>query len=59
MRSRIMVIGGDAALRARIALLASRAGCRVELAEGLAHARRAGFEELALAIVAADGFGPR
>ena len=57
MRSRIMVIGRDAALRARLALLASRAGCRVEVAEGLAHARRAGLDDFALAIVASDGLG--
>ena len=57
MRNRIMVIGRDATLRARLAQLASRAGCRVELAEGLAHARRAGLDDFALAIVVSDGLG--
>jgi class 3 adenylate cyclase/tetratricopeptide (TPR) repeat protein len=55
MRRRIMVIGRDADLRARLARLLSGAGYRPEVAESLAHARRAGLERVALAIVARDG----
>ena len=55
MRRRIMVIGPDAGLRARLARLLNGAGYRPEVAESLAHARRAGFEGIALAIVAWDG----
>src|SRR5215469_1185637 len=55
MRRRIMVIGRDAGLRARLARLLSGAGYRPEVAESLAHARRAGLEGIALAIVARDG----
>src|SRR6516165_6303542 len=55
MRRRIMVIGPDAGLRARLARLLSGAGYRPEVAESLAHARRAGLEGVALAIVAWDG----
>jgi DNA-binding winged helix-turn-helix (wHTH) protein len=50
-----MVIGPDAGLRARLARLLSRAGYRPEVAESLVHARRAGLEGIALAIVARDG----
>jgi class 3 adenylate cyclase/predicted ATPase len=55
MRRRIMVIGPDAGLRARFARLLSGAGYRPEVAESLEHARRAGLEGIALAIVARDG----
>ena len=55
MRRRIMVIGPDAGLRARLAQLLSGAGYRPEVAESVAHARRAGLEGIALAIVAWDG----
>jgi two-component system OmpR family response regulator len=55
MRRRIMVIGPDAGLRARLARLLGGAGYRAEVAESPAHARRAGFEGIALAIVARDG----
>jgi TolB-like protein/DNA-binding response OmpR family regulator/Flp pilus assembly protein TadD len=55
MRSRIIVIGRDVAMRARLALLVSQAGHRAEVAESLAHARRAGFDDVALAIVDPDG----
>src|SRR6516225_4553374 len=55
MRKRIMVIGRDAGLRARLARLLSGAAYRPEVAESLAHARRAGLEGVALAIVARDG----
>jgi class 3 adenylate cyclase len=59
MRNRLMVIGRDAALRARIARLATRAGFRVEVAESLAYARRAGLDDFALAIVVPKGLdGP-
>ena len=54
-----MVIGRDAALRARIARLATRAGFRVEVAESLAYARRAGLDDFAFAIVVPKGLdGP-
>jgi DNA-binding response OmpR family regulator len=52
MRSRIMVIGRDVGLRARLAQLLSREGYRAEVAESFAHARRAGLDGVALAIVA-------
>jgi DNA-binding response OmpR family regulator/class 3 adenylate cyclase/predicted ATPase len=52
MRSRIMVIGRDVGSRARLARLLSREGYRAEVAESLAHARRAGLDTVALAIVA-------
>jgi len=55
MRRRIMVIGRDADFRARLARLLSGAGYRPEVAESLAHARRAGLKGVALAIVARDG----
>jgi hypothetical protein len=55
MRSRIIVIGRDVAMRARLARLVSQAGHRAEVAESLAHARRAGFDDVALAIVDPDG----
>jgi hypothetical protein len=55
MRSRIMVIGRDVALRARLARLARQAGHRAEVAESLAQARRAGLEGVALAIVDPEG----
>ena len=50
-----MVIGRDAGLRARLARLLSGAGYRPEVADSLAHARRAGLEGVALAIVARGG----
>jgi class 3 adenylate cyclase len=55
MRSQIMVIGRDVALRARLARLLSRGGYRAEIAESVAHARRRGLKGIALGIVAADG----
>jgi hypothetical protein len=57
MRSRIMVISRDAALRARLAQLLTRRGYRPEVAESAAHARRAGLDGIALAILAPDGLG--
>ena len=55
MPRRIMVIGRNADLRARLARLLSGAGYRPEVAESLADARYAGLEGIALAIVARDG----
>jgi hypothetical protein len=52
MRSRIMVIGRDVGSRARLARLLSRESYRAEVAESFAHARRAGLDGVALAIVA-------
>jgi class 3 adenylate cyclase/DNA-binding response OmpR family regulator/tetratricopeptide (TPR) repeat protein len=57
MRNRIMVIGRDAALRAHLAQLLSRAGYRAEVAESVAHARRAGLSGVALAIIAPHRLG--
>ncbi len=58
MRSRIMVIGRDVRQRAHLARLLSANGYRIDIAESAAHARRLGFAEIALAIVAPDGLGP-
>ena len=57
MRSRIMVVSRDAAVRARLAQLLTRGGYRAEVAEGTAEARRAGLDGVALAILAPDGLG--
>ena len=53
-----MVVGRDVALRAHLARLLNGAGYRVEIADSARHARRIGFDGLALAIVARDGLGP-
>jgi DNA-binding response OmpR family regulator/class 3 adenylate cyclase/tetratricopeptide (TPR) repeat protein len=55
MRSRIMVISRDAALRARLAQLLTRVGYRAEVSESAAEARRVGLDGVALAILAPDG----
>jgi DNA-binding response OmpR family regulator len=52
MRSRILIVGRDVALRAHLARLLRSAGHSVELAEGSAHARRVGLKGIALTIVA-------
>jgi TolB-like protein len=57
MRSRIMVIGRDAQSRGRLARLVTSGGYRAEVAESIAHARRAGLKGIALAILAPDGSG--
>ncbi len=49
-----MIVGRDLALRARLAQALARGGYRAEVAESLAHARRAGLEGILLAIVADD-----
>ncbi|MBN9507738.1 MAG: AAA family ATPase [Alphaproteobacteria bacterium] len=54
MRSRILVVASDVALRARLARLLTGGGYAVELAESLAHAQRIGVRGLALALVAVD-----
>jgi DNA-binding response OmpR family regulator/class 3 adenylate cyclase len=54
MRRRILVVGRDVVVRARLARLLSAAGYGVELAESAAHARRIERKGLALAIVASD-----
>ena len=51
MRSRVLIIGEDLALRARLAQALARGGYRAEVAKSLAHARRAGLAGIALAIV--------
>jgi DNA-binding response OmpR family regulator/class 3 adenylate cyclase/predicted ATPase len=58
MRSRIMIVGRDVALRAQLARLLNGRGYHVEIAENAEHARRVGLEGVALAIVAPDGLGP-
>lgn len=58
MRHRILVVGRDAKLRARLARLLSAAGYIVEIAEGSAHARRLRLKGVALSIVVPAGLGP-
>jgi two-component system OmpR family response regulator len=57
MRSRIVVVSRNAALRARLARLLTRGGYRAEVAESAAQASRAGLDGIALAILAPDGLG--
>jgi DNA-binding response OmpR family regulator/pimeloyl-ACP methyl ester carboxylesterase len=57
MRSRIMVVGRDVGVRARLGRTLSTAGYGVELAENAAHARRIDRKGLALAIVVPEGPG--
>ena len=57
MRSRIMIVGRDVALRARLARLLNGGSYHVEIAENAEHARRVGLEGVALAIVAPEGLG--
>ena len=58
MRSRIMVIGQDEQSRARLARLITSAGYRAEVAASVAHARRAGLNGIALAIIEPNEAGP-
>ena len=58
MRDRIMIVGRDVGVRARLARLLKAGGYRVEIAESASHACRIGFAGIALAIVAPDGHGP-
>ncbi len=55
MRSRIMIVGRDVTLRARLARLLNGGRYHVEIAENAEHARRVGLEGVALAIVAPEG----
>ena len=55
MRSRIVVVSRDAALRARLAQLLTRGGYRAEVAGSAAEACRAGLDGVALGILATDG----
>jgi class 3 adenylate cyclase/DNA-binding response OmpR family regulator len=57
MRSRIMIVGRDVALRARLARLLNGGRYHVEIAENAQHACRVGLEGVALAIVAPEGLG--
>jgi hypothetical protein len=57
MRSRIMVVSRDGALRARLAQLLTRSGYRAEVAESAVRARSAGLDGIALAILSPDGLG--
>ena len=50
MRSRVIVIGRDAEMRASLVRLAARAGYRADVAESFAHARRTGLDEVALEV---------
>ena len=58
MRSRILVVGRDIALRGRLGRTLNAAGYGVEFAEGAAQARQMGRKDIALAIVAAESTGP-
>jgi DNA-binding response OmpR family regulator/class 3 adenylate cyclase len=58
VRDRIMIVGRDVGLRARLARLLKARGYSLEIADGPAHARRIGFAGVALAVVASDGLGP-
>jgi TolB-like protein/Flp pilus assembly protein TadD len=58
VRDRMMIVGRDVELRARLARLLKAGGYRVEIAESASHARRIGFAGIALAIVAPDGANP-
>ena len=58
MRSRIMIVGRDVALRAQLARLLNGGRYHVEIAENAQHARRVGLEGVDLAILAPEGLGP-
>ncbi len=58
MRHRILVVGRDAELRARLARRLRAANYAIEIAESSAHARRIGFRGVALSIVAPAGLRP-
>jgi TolB-like protein/Tfp pilus assembly protein PilF len=58
MRNRILLVVRDVEPRAHIARLLSAAGHGVEIAEGMAHARRLNLKGIALAVVAPEGLGP-
>ena len=58
MRSRIVIVGRDVALRARLARLLNGGRYHVEIAENAQHARRVGLEGVDLAILAPEGLGP-
>ncbi len=58
LRSRILVVGHDIALRGRLARLLNGGGYRAELAESALHARRIGLKDIALAIVVQEAPGP-
>ncbi len=55
MRSRILIVARDVALRARLARLMKDAGHGVELAENAEHASRIGLDGVAVALVAPHG----
>ncbi len=57
MRSRILVVGRDLALRARLARMLGAAGYGVELAESAASVQRISTKGIRLAMVAPDGLG--
>lgn len=57
MRSRILVVGRDLTLRARLARMLSAAGYGVELAESAAGAQQIGVRGVSLAIIVPDGLG--
>ena len=57
MRHRILVVGRDAGLRARLARLLSAASYTVEIAESFAHARRIGLSGVGLSVVLPGGLG--
>jgi DNA-binding response OmpR family regulator/class 3 adenylate cyclase/tetratricopeptide (TPR) repeat protein len=55
MRTPILVVARDVALRARLARMLSSGGYRAEIAESVAHARRIELKGITLAIIAAEG----
>ena len=57
MRTRTMVVARDTDLRAYLARLLHRGGYSVDLAESAEHARRIGFGNCKVALVAPDGLG--
>jgi DNA-binding response OmpR family regulator/class 3 adenylate cyclase/predicted ATPase len=57
MRSRVLVVGRDVALRAHLARLLSAAGYAVDIAEDAAHVHRISLNGTALAVVAPAGLG--
>ncbi len=57
MRTRILLVAGDVALRARLARVLKGAGYGVELAENAGHASRIGSVGFAVAVVSPDGMG--
>jgi class 3 adenylate cyclase/tetratricopeptide (TPR) repeat protein len=58
MRSRVMIVGRDVALRARLARLLNGGGYDVEIAENPQHARRVGLASVSLALLVPERLDP-